>query len=265
MRRYFDRVLTESLAGPFVDWPTILCPACHGASLESDITKIESMESVATKDDPDWDPTWIQGFFHGVISCPRSPCGNKCVVAGHWEVDYIGTSDADDDGVEFVECCYVTYIFPPLGLMEYPADVPDKIRDPVTAAELVLLSDASAAANRIRSAIEALLDSQGVRKFPRNNRSRRLTTHDRIQEFQLKNSPAASLLMAVKWIGNAGSHERDVLPLESVLDGFELFARAIELIYDPHVKTLERRAAIINQQGRNLRLPKTAKRTSRQA
>ena len=269
MRRYFDRALAESLAGPFTEWPIILCPVCRAASLEPTIDKFEDIDTLnmMTVDDPEFDVTSFGGFFHGVISCPRSPCGNKCVVAGRWELDPL--SPPPDDSMEFYDSeaytnYYVTYIFPTLRLMEYPVGVPDKIKDPIDAAELVLLSDASAAANRIRIAIEALLDCQGVRKCPRNNRSTRLTTHARIGEFQQRNSAAASYLMAVKWIGNAGSHDREIVPLVSVLEGFELFARAVELIYDPHEKALEQRAAIINRQGRNLRLPKAAKRVSKQ-
>jgi hypothetical protein len=266
VRRYFDRALAESLAGPFNEWPIILCPVCRAASLEPTIDKFEDIDTLnmMTVDDPEFEFTSFGGFFHGVISCPRSPCGNKSVVAGRWELDPSPLPPDDSmksyDSEAYINY-YITYIFPTLRLMEYPIGVPDKIKDPVAAAELVLLSDASAAANRIRIAIEALLDCQGVRKCPPGKRSR-LTTDARIGQFRQKNSAAASFLMAVKWIGNAGSHDREIVPLESVLEGFELFARAVELIYDPHEKALERRAAIINQQGRNLRFPKAAKRVS---
>lgn len=59
--------------------------------------------------------------------------------------------------------------------------------------------------------------------------------------------------MAMKWIGNVGSHEGEPLPLKWVLDGLELFARAIELIYDPREAELERLATEINRRGRRLR------------
>jgi Domain of unknown function (DUF4145) len=254
MRRYFDRGQAEDLSGPFSEWPLLLCPACRGASLEPSVNTLYDRESTAALEGADWDPLSLGGIFHGDLACPRSPCGNKYVVAGTWGVDYDGESSEG----HYAEFFSVSYILPALPLMEYPDAVPDKIRDPISAASLVLLSDASAAANRIRSAIEALLDCQRVRKHHAGNRSARLTTHARIKEFEARNPDAAAQLMAVKWIGNAGSHEREALPLSLVLDGMEHFARALELIYDPHEEKLRRRAALINQQGRKLRMSRRA-------
>jgi hypothetical protein len=45
------------------------------------------------------------------------------------------------------------------------------------------------------------------------------------------------------------------LPLNMVLDGIELFAGALELIYDRRKLELARRAAQINKRGRRLRPP----------
>lgn len=250
MRRYFDRAQIESLAGPFYEWPSLLCPACNHASLEPSVDNFDNLETAALVGTTDYDPLWIGGFFHGVLACPRTPCGNKHAMAGRWNLDYDPTSD---DGDEYTEFYSINYILPALPLMEYPDDVPDKVRDPIAAASLVLLSDPSAAANRIRVAIDALLDCQRVRKHPTGSRSTLLTTHARIEEFGAKNHDAASQLMAMKWIGNIGSHEPEILPLSLVLDGIEHFARALEIIYDTHEEALRRRANMINQQGRRLR------------
>ncbi|MGI8452201.1 MAG: DUF4145 domain-containing protein [Streptosporangiaceae bacterium] len=214
------------------------------------------MDTKAMQDDPDWDPTYSTGYFHGVLECPRTPCGNNCIVAGSWKADYVDDVDVDPVGQVLDDYLSVNYVFPALPLMEYPDGVPDRIRDPISAASMVILSDASAAANRIRSAIEALLDCQNVRKLQAGKRTSRLKTHARIELYMAKNPRAAAHLMAMKWIGNVGSHERDPLPLSMVLDGMEHFAKAVELIYDRHEKALERRAVQINQLGHKLRAPK---------
>lgn len=256
MRRYFDRGQVENLYGPFTEWPILICPVCHASSLEPTIDRFESRESLIAKDNEDWEPESTGGYFSGNLACPRSRCGNKYVVAGQWNVDY---EEPVADEEKLVEYYSVTYVLPAIPLMDYPENVPDSVREPILAASLVLLSDPSAAANRIRSSIEALLDCQNVRKFPPGKRTDRLTTHARIQAFQDKKPDVAQHLMAVKWIGNIGSHERDPLPLSLVLDGMEHFARALELLYDPHEKVLERRAAMINIKGRRFRAPKPAK------
>jgi uncharacterized protein YbaR (Trm112 family) len=257
MQRYFDRSHLEALAGPFSLLPLLLCPVCRRASLELTHESFEDLESLAARDNEYWEPLWVHGFFYGFLACSRTPCGNKYAVAGRWKVDYKDVPTEDD--LEYTEYFSVTYILPAFPLMEYPDGVPAQVREAIAGASQVLLSDASAAANRIRSAIEILLDSQRVRRFQPGSRTKRLTTHDRIEKFEATNPEAAKHLMAMKWIGNIGSHEREILPLPMVLDGMEHFARALELIYDRDEKALERRAALINRQGSRLRPKKATK------
>jgi hypothetical protein len=257
MRRYFDRSQIEHLAGPFCEWPALICPECERSSLEPTVNTFLSRESKIVRDDEFGEPTSSDGYFHGALNCPRSPCGNSYVVAGRWKVDYVeGVRETPGDEL-YTDYYWLNYVMPSLPLMDYPGDVPEEVREPISSASLVLLSDASAAANRIRSAIEVLLDYQRIRKFRQGSRSDRLRTHARIKEFEGKNPDAAAHLMAMKWIGNIGSHERNPLPLAWVLDGLEHFARALELIYDPHEKELERRAAAINRKGGKMRPPRS--------
>jgi hypothetical protein len=254
MQRYLHRNQLEALGGPFSELPNLLCPVCQSASLELVPERFESLESQASKDDEIWEPSWVHGYFHGTLGCPKTSCGNRYSVAGRWNVDHKGDGPIiEGEEGDYVEYYSVNYILPAFPLMGYPDGVPDEVREAIAGASQVLLADASAAANRIRSAIEVLLDSRGVRKFPQGSRSRRLDTHGRIEEFKKKNLDAANHLMAMKWIGNIGSHEKEVLPLPTVLDGMEHFARALEIIYDPSEKNLERRAALINKKGRRFR------------
>jgi Domain of unknown function (DUF4145) len=256
MQRYFDRSQLEALAGPFRELPILLCPVCRRASLElapEAFEKFESLESLASRDNEYWDPTWVHGYFHGNLDCPRTPCGNKYSVAGRWKTESYFDPAIDDQDIVYEDCLSVTYILPAFPLMEYPDGVPDQVQEAITGASQVLLSDASAAANRIRSAIEVLLDSQRVPKLVSGSRSKHLDTHGRIEKFRAKKPDAAKHLMAMKVIGNVGSHEREILPLSVVLDGMEHFARALELIYDRNEAALERRAALISSQGRRFR------------
>jgi hypothetical protein len=259
MQRYFDRSQLEALAGPFIELPVLLCPICRRASLEltpEAFQKFESLESVNARDEEYWEATWVHGYFHGTLGCPRTPCGNKYSIAGRWRVEPYSGPAVDDLDDTYADYLWVTYILPAFPLMEYPAGVPDQVREAITGASQVLLSDASAAANRIRSAIEVLLDSQRVPKteLGKSSKRRQLDTHQRIEKLRLKKPDAAKHLMAMKVIGNIGSHERKILPLSAVLDGMEHFARALELLYDRNEAALERRAALIDRKGRKFRV-----------
>lgn len=247
----------EALLGPFKEWPALLCPSCQLAVLEPTIYEVESLSSITGRVGNPLGVGWQSGFFHGTLACSRTPCRNVYVVAGEWSKAPEDPGSLNDDpslaGLE------VRHILPPLPLIDFPDSVPPAIQGLVESASAVMLSDPSAAATRIRSAIECLLDEQRIRKTSPKKRSVRLPAHDRILLFKRVNPAAADLLMAMKWIGNIGTHESSPLPLSVVLDGTELFARAIILIYDREAQALERLAADINKRGGKLRSKHLAK------
>src|SRR5581483_9192460 len=93
--------------------------------------------------------------------------------------------------------------------------------------------DVASAANRLRAGVEALLDDQGVVKTSVVQRRRqRMSTHSRIERFKQVDDEAAKYLMAIKWLGNTGSHGApDDVSRGDVLDAMELFEATIERLY----------------------------------
>jgi hypothetical protein len=276
----------ELLAGPFREWPDLPCLVCHRGALEPDISPFESKKSVDSRVGAAiWDGR-KKGFFHGALACSRTMCGNKYAVTGDW-TDIVLNDEPDDlnpvtlwnandsDSKLFAERVReiltadrtgedlaasdpnligleVKHVLPPLPLIALPEATPAEVAVLVDSASSVLLSDPSAASTRIRTAIEALLDEQRIRKTQPSNRSKRLGLHQRIELFGATNTAAATQLMAMKSIGNVSSHEATPLPLGFVLDGIEHFARAIEILYDRQDVELERRAAQIIKRGSKL-------------
>jgi hypothetical protein len=70
--------------------------------------------------------------------------------------------------------------------------------------------------------------------------------HERIIEFALTKPDVARVLLAVKWIGNSGSHESG-LSAQDVLEGAQMFSHALRLLYDPSQADLMRRVALVNK------------------
>lgn len=244
MRPQFNREIFELLAGPFIEWPTLQCPYCRVMALEPDnFIYTEDIQSTSERMDVDWDPSRIHGFFHGIIRCPRSQCFRAHAIGGLWRLEWgaeeIHELDLDESTCQRI--CEVRFTVPSLPLASLPSRVPSSVVELISVASAVILSDPSSAANRIRSAIEATLDDQGIVAEP--------NLHGRIRKFRSLNPTAADHLLAVKYIGNLGSHEFTSLPLSFVLDGIEIFLFALEVIYGDHV----RRAAQINQLGKELR------------
>lgn len=97
------------------------------------------------------------------------------------------------------------------------------------------------------------LDSQGIDKYPRNGKGNPRSTQVRIEEFAARQPDVAKLLIAVKWIGNHGSHESS-LALSDVLEGAEIFAHAMTMMYDKRPERIRKRAeAYTKRKGKPMR------------
>lgn len=136
---------------------------------------------------------------------------------------------------------------PPLPIMQTPERCPELVKDAVANAARVIWVDPSAAANRLRIAIEQLLDAK---RIPRSTRVgvklAPLKLHGRIERLRATHPSVAELLEAVKWIGNQGSHE-DSLGVADVLEGAQLFEHALAQMYDTAPAEIRRRAMQINK------------------
>lgn len=182
--------------------------------------------------------------FSSFLICDNSSCADPVAVAGvaqttHYQVD-------QDEYVTETEYKVRTVTPPPVPFA-LPALVPDSITERLRAAAGLIWSDHDAAGNKIRQAVEALLDDRGVKKYvlsapkpPATSRKRNgLTLHARIELYRQQNLDAANHLMAIKWIGNAGSHVgQEGLTRDQVLDALEIMEVVIDEVF------LKSRAAV---------------------
>lgn len=95
----------------------------------------------------------------------------------------------------------------------------------------------SSAANRLRYAVEEILDDRGILRSG--------TLHARIEKFRAFSPDMAEALMAVKWIGNEGSHE-DVLTTADILEGAEILEHVVVALYGDGTAALAAKISAIN-------------------
>jgi hypothetical protein len=224
--KWFDRA----------EWPAVTCPTCrHGMlapapDLHRDIPTAASERAM---DDEGWEPDRAWGYFQSVQRCGSSDCGEIVLTTGEFRVEPLS----------FTTSLRLRNAQPPFALMDLPENCPERVRNRVRAASAVLWTDAGAAGNRLRAAIEDLLTAQRVPKTTatRHGKRRALTTHERIEVLRSRHPEAADALEAVKWIGNQASHDVN-LRVADALDGADLLARAIELLYIDRPRRLRRLA-----------------------
>jgi hypothetical protein len=250
-------------------WPDLPCPACTTGSLalkdDQPVTTEQSRVSRLMCQHEVAEPDWISGYFHGALHCSRPSCGEVVAVVGEFQVAD-GPCVEDDYDSQYEKRYRVHCFVPALSLIREDDAFPQPVMQLVVAASAVLWMDPSSAANRVRAAIEELLTLQGVPKLhvSKNGKRLRHTAHKRIELFKERKpkfAEAADLLMAVKWIGNDGSHGSE-LGVGEVLDGVELLNHALELIYDTSAADLKKKAAEINKR-RGLPRKRTATKSAR--
>jgi hypothetical protein len=232
-------------------WPHTECPICRIGALQPESLQGVSTELSRYEYDQSHDSGDVRGSFHGVLRCSFAQCRETVVVAG----DYCGGVDTYDDGrTGDFHFFRLRYASPALDILVPPIGTPDAVLTAIKAAAHIVWIDPSAAANRLRLAIDDLLTHEGVKRFViKNHKRRRLTTHERITEFKRYDPQVGDVLEAVKWIGNAGSHERQ-LSATDVIDGAELLGYALRLLYDKSDAEMERRIRAVNKRKG---LPKT--------
>lgn len=246
------RVIAAGLPEDIKEWPSIPCPTCDRGNLapvSETFTSEEAKtsERIQSEQWNDWEPDWAYGGFSCTLRCGKPTCdlvrvvGEMRVVA---EFDEHGTWDGNSWSVEFRPKLF----HPSLPLLQNHQEAPRSILGRIEAASAVIWVDPSSAANRLRSAVEALMDDQGIpRRWSGIKGPFPLSLHQRIERLAAAKpafAETADMILAVKWIGNVGSHE-DSLKIAHVLEGVEILDFALTEIYDKSRDALKKLAADI--------------------
>ena len=107
-------------------------------------------------------------------------------------------------------------------IFAFPPKCPEDIKSELRGAFSIFWSNGAACAGRLRVALECLMNHVGVPKQRKDADGKffDLSLHARIDAFA-KNEPAiGAQLMALKWLGNTGSHDSKV----STVDLLEPYA-----------------------------------------
>lgn len=220
--------------GPFADSfvathiPQCPCPHCEiSSATPGDPEWIEDPDTAQLRGHEAWEPTWIRGRFHLRFTC--GACSGITQALGTYDV----IEDEPDNWnapMDHVQRMNVATLYPPLALVSAPLGTPDDVKVLLEQASSAWPGLPSAVANLLRHAVEAVLTHQDV-PTEEPGRSRRFSLHERLRRFAESDSKAADPLLAVKWIGNEGSHSSSLTASE-VLTAAQFLERALLHLYD---------------------------------
>lgn len=216
-------------------WPRPLCPQCAEGHVRFDKPLLAESDPEARKHDA-WEPEWIKGTFSARGECENPECRQTVQATGDYHVDYacsVAFDPFNERRDPYAAFHRIAHVHPPMLLMPIPESAPDGVREGVLRASRVLLADAGLAATALRAAVERLLTAEGIPATdPTTNKFR--TAHQRIMEWGNADpgrAPVVKLLMAVKWLGNAGTHEDSDVTVEEVLRGASVLDEAFHRLY----------------------------------
>lgn len=234
-------------------WPRPLCPTCEKGFMGfSDPIEYQSEKSRSACEHWAAEPEWIEGQFIVAGVCENPECKQPAWMMGKYSVDIAKESWPDDQFEEFVSPAYSSYyevqdVYPPLKLMPIPASAPQIVGGGIRRASKILFADPGLAATALRATIELFLTTEGISILDSDGKFR--SAHARIKEWEEAEESRpqiADLFYAVKWLGNAGTHEDSDLTLVEVLDGARVLDEAFHRIFTgPDIQT---KATYINSE-----------------
>jgi hypothetical protein len=250
MLELFTEIRTKNVTS----FPRWRCPKCKTGVLKcakDDILKRETTASKNAHQHEAFDFEWIENSFAAFLRCDNNVCGGVLVATGQ-----AGVSERqyyDDQGAterDWIDHYTVSAVVPAPPLFMIKDCVPAKVSDHLEVVFALFWVDYSAALGRLRICIEDILTERKIKRFS-NSKGKRVAIqlHDRILAFEKMNSVAAASLMAIKWVGNAGSHagNLDAVDRDKVIEVLGIFEHALDQIYDQKPKLLGRMIANINK------------------
>jgi hypothetical protein len=182
--------------------------------------------------------------FTGVLNC--NVCTETVIFSGDGGVE----EDHELHGPDrFYHYFTPRYFYPPLPIIQIPASekVPEEVTRLLINSFELFWCDPDACANRIRATLEILLDDMLIVRKKNPQAGKELSLHDRIELIDSTEHPDLSAMMlAVKWLGNAGAHELQGINRGQVLDGYELLEYCLTQLYPTFVDNAPRLRILAN-------------------
>lgn len=230
-------------------WPCPKCRASHLALVPKSLVHKETPESLREHDHEAWEPDWIRYVFSCIFECANAECRQVISCCGEGRVDYFEYEDEEYERKQSHEDLFTPkYFNPPLELMDFPKDCPAEAADHLSQSFALFFADPGAALNCARAAVEAVLTNLGIKRFAVVKGKRKpINLHQRIQLLPPKYDELKELLVAVKWMGNAGSHDGEKPNAGDVRTTYDLLEHALSEIYEAKSKKLKALAKKVNK------------------
>lgn len=217
--------------------PDYTCPICNIGVLriiKDDFKRYATFDIKEAQKHPGFEPDWIEYIFNCIFKCNNDKCIREVACTGLGFERFETVWDDDEPVGDYVENFKPLYFYPNLKIINIPNLTPEEVSKLLNKSFELFFSSPSSAVNLVRAAIEEILTDQKVQRYVISKGKRRmLSLHNRIDKLPEKHKSLKDSILAVKWLGNAGSHSVDSLnlDLDDAMDAYELIEEIINKIY----------------------------------
>ena len=210
-------------------WP---CPACA----EGHLTLIEDSFLCQGDSNTELNGRYIDPEDHKYIFMLMMKC-NGCkahvAVSGTGGLEHHQEEEGPWDVLDYF---LPTFFQPALHIIDVSinTNIPTSIRESLENSFSLFWCNYDACANRIRATLELLLDEMGVSRrslksddyISLGNRIKMIAGDDQTPE-----GDAKVLIEALKWLGNAGTHELKGISREQLIEAYKMMEKVLNLLY----------------------------------
>jgi hypothetical protein len=222
-------------------WP---CPSCDSGSLVHDKNNthyFDTAESI-TKQRFSSSPWDKYGSVYSIFRCSNPKCDEKIIMHGQFNMGDVEIKDEASAIIDVMPMIFIepSSFQPPIRIFPINKSFTKDISKKLVKSFNLFWLDIDSCANKARIIVEDLLTFLKIKRFVivKGKRSK-LSLNNRIDILKNKNNDLAEKLMAIKWIGNHGSHS-DNLTRDDVLDGLEILESALNMIFNNEDKRIQK-------------------------
>lgn len=228
------------------NWP---CPNCNSKALKflkDKFVSEETQDSLKFRSENEhWEVEWIEYNISGQLKCIN--CKEIIFFLGKGNPQESDFYDQHSNSYlrDYEIYFRPTYINPLINLFDIPYKCPDNLKAEIVDSFKLFWCDLESCANKIRSSLEVLMNEFKVKKYTNKNGKRNLIPlHIRIENFPKKE--IVTILMAIKWIGNIGSHKSNKLKVIDIVETYYLLEHALNVLYLNNEEEIQKIAKEIN-------------------
>ncbi|EKN3716706.1 TPA: DUF4145 domain-containing protein [Yersinia enterocolitica] len=247
--QYYREISTKRFKITFHenDKAKVKCPIClkSDAYLSWETMQLEeTQESVKYRSHEEWEPDWLEYDYSATYECVE--CKQRIRSLGTAAIRYHENYDprTGDHYIDEYKVFSPQFFLPSLVIFEPTQQCPKEVKKVLFDSFKLAFCDIPSAANKVRVALEVLISLE----IPANELVNK-TLHQRIPLLEAKYPTIdgiKDISLAIKWIGNAGSHQQDGVPEFALKFAYEAFEVILREIYETKKSTIGEMSGLVN-------------------